>query len=168
MQIHSQSRVAIAALLDIASHDTNRPVRLIDVSKRQRVSPSYLDHLFQKLRRKGILASYRGPGGGYRLNRTLATISVADVISAVDGETFDAGSSNGSERNPENRNGIANDLWCRVNDRIDGYLHSMTLESVFAAAMKAADSVEKSTVVATVSCIERAPPKHEDPPGAAA
>ena len=116
MRIDTKGRVAIDAILDIAMHGNNDPVCLADIGKRQRVSVSYLEHLFKRLRQSGFVSSYRGPGGGYRLKRSLATISVADVICAVDSEAFDAESNRSRGRWPASRGGATDGLWRRVDD----------------------------------------------------
>jgi Rrf2 family iron-sulfur cluster assembly transcriptional regulator len=157
MKMDTKSRVAIAAILDVAVHGANKPVSLAGISERQRVSLSYLEQLFQKLRQKGFVASHRGPGGGYRLNRHLATISVADIINAVDREPFDCGPCSGT--------GVTDGLWYRVNDHLRDYLRSVTLESVLADARKAQHSPETS--VAPARYVERTTLRHEEQPEAA-
>ena len=134
MRIDTKGRVAIDAILDIAVNGGKDPVCLADIGKRQHVSVSYLEHLFKKLRQNGFVASYRGPGGGYRLKRGLATISVADVICAVDSEAFDAESAGSSGRWPAARGGATDGLWRRVDDQLRDYLRSVTLETVLAGA----------------------------------
>jgi Rrf2 family iron-sulfur cluster assembly transcriptional regulator len=162
MKIITQSRLAIAAILDVAVHGTNKPVSLAGISKRQRVSLSYLEQLFKKLREKEFVASRRGPGGGYRLKRHLATISVADIINAVDSETFEHSSGNGTGRRHETQAGVTDGLWCRVNDHLYDYLRSVTLESVLADGRKAAGLRETSPDRAPMSRGNRVPPKHEE------
>lgn len=131
MKINTKSRVAIAAILDVAVHGVHKPVPLTDVSERQRVSLSYLEQLFQKLRQKGYVASHRGPGGGYQINQRLATISVADIICAVDREAFGDKPAQGEE---ESRSRITDELWGRVNSQLHDYLRTVSLESVLAEA----------------------------------
>jgi Rrf2 family iron-sulfur cluster assembly transcriptional regulator len=145
MQIRTQGRVAINAILDIAVHGANKPVSLADVSERQGVSQSYLEQLFQKLRQQGLVASFRGRGGGYQLNRGLATISVADVINTVDGASFACVSSNDGERCSGTQACLTNGLWCRVNDYLHDHLRTVSLESVLAE-----------------SHVESAPLRHKD------
>jgi Rrf2 family iron-sulfur cluster assembly transcriptional regulator len=134
MRIDTKGRVAIDAILDIAMHGNQDPVCLADIGKRQRVSVSYLEHLFKKLRQNGFVSSYRGPGGGYRLTRGLSSISVADVICAVDSEAFDAEANVASGRWPVSRGGPTDGLWRRVDDQLRDYLRSMTLDTVLADA----------------------------------
>jgi len=168
MKIDTKARVAIAAILDVAIHGTNQPVRLADICKRQRVSQSYLEHLFKKLRDSGIVASFHGPGGGYRLIGRLINISVADIVSAVDSETDNRGPQGGIDRRSGSHDRVTDGLWCRVDDHLRDYLSSVTLQSVLASVTEAANLRERSAVVATVPHVERAQPRHEDRPAATA
>src|SRR5512143_775376 len=112
MKLNTKSRMAIAAILDVAVHGTEKPVALAGVSERQDISLSYLEQLFRMLREQGFVMSSRGPGGGYRLNRRLAAISVADIVDAVDKKSDQ---SNGGCHISENCNGDnschAHQLW---------------------------------------------------------
>ena len=96
MKMNTKSRMAIAAILDVAVNGTYKPVALAGVAERQDISLSYLEQLFRKLREQGYVLSARGPGGGYRLNRRLADISVADIVAAVDHEPLDGGACAGA------------------------------------------------------------------------
>jgi Rrf2 family iron-sulfur cluster assembly transcriptional regulator len=168
MKIDTKARLAIAAILDIAIHGTNQPVRMADICQRQRISQSYLEHLLKNLLQHGFVASFRGPGGGYRLARRLATISVADIIGAVDGEASSRGPYVRIDRGPGTVAEVTDGLWGRVDDHLHEYLRSVTLESVLADSMEAENSHERTAVVATVPYIERAPLRHEDRPAPAA
>lgn len=85
MKLSTKGRYAVMAMADLASHDTSdRAVSLSDIAERQDISLSYLEQLFAKLRRRGLVRSVRGPGGGYRLSRPAQDIRVSDVIVAVD------------------------------------------------------------------------------------
>ena len=103
-----------------------------------------------------------------RLKRHLADISVADVISAVDGEAFDGDRHNGTDRGVDAPGSVKHDLWQRVDDRLRDYLRSVTLESVLTSVSGAADVAERTVIVATVPHVERAPLRHEDRPAAIA
>src|SRR4029450_14103466 len=83
MRLTTKGRFAVTAMIDVALHGTKGPVTLAAVSERQRISLSYLEQLFGKLRRSGLVDSVRGPGGGDNLARASDTVSVADVILAV-------------------------------------------------------------------------------------
>jgi Rrf2 family iron-sulfur cluster assembly transcriptional regulator len=106
------------------------PVPLAHICERQQVSQSYLEHIFRKLRETGLVVSFHGPGGGYRLGRQPDRISISDIIDAIDQEVFDCRTCNGSKRDPKIESCITNGLWCRVNDEMYGHLRSVTLDSI--------------------------------------
>ena len=166
MKMHTKGRKAIAAILDVAVHGTRSPVRIAEISERQRVSVSYLEQLFQKLRQKGFVVSYRGPGGGYQMARRLSAISVADVINAVDGETAERNPCNGSEICPKPQACVSHGLWCRVNGHLHDYLRSVTLESILADAGSAAPSSGISSCPPQPAGGARPPARHQPLPAA--
>ncbi len=84
MVIPPKCRLAVVAMMDLALHQHQGPVPLSAISARQQVSPSYLDLLFGRLRRSGLVTGLRGPGGGYMLAREVESISLADIVSAAD------------------------------------------------------------------------------------
>jgi Rrf2 family iron-sulfur cluster assembly transcriptional regulator len=88
MRLTSKGRYAVTAMLDVALNSETGPVPLADISERQGISLSYLEQLFSRLRKNGLVSSVRGPGGGYLLGKD-ASIAVGEVISAVD-ESVDA------------------------------------------------------------------------------
>jgi Rrf2 family iron-sulfur cluster assembly transcriptional regulator len=167
MKIDTKARSAIAAILDIAVHGTDEPVRLADIGKRQCVSQSYLEHLFRRLRESGFVSSVRGPGGGYRLKRRLATISVADVIAAVDSHAFGSDPCLVNDRCTGDTANVTDRLWSDLDDHLRDYLRSMTLESVLANATETADPHGRAALVATIPYVDRVPLRHEDRPAGA-
>ncbi|TPW14267.1 MAG: Rrf2 family transcriptional regulator iron-sulfur cluster assembly transcription factor, partial [Halothiobacillaceae bacterium] len=84
MRLTTKGRYAVTAMFDLALHAKQSPVPLADISQRQGISLSYLEQLFARLRKEGLVDSARGPGGGYRLSRDAHKIAVADVITAID------------------------------------------------------------------------------------
>ena len=84
MKLTTKGRVAVTAMLDLAIHESDNPVRLTEISDRQSISLSYLEQLFSQMRRKGLVKSVRGPGGGYLTALDYQTITVKDIIIAVD------------------------------------------------------------------------------------
>src|SRR5205807_2980781 len=84
MRLTTKGRFAVTAMIDVAMHATDAPVTLAGVSERQKISLSYLEQLFAKLRRHGLVTSVRGPGGGYRLAHHRDEVRIADIILAVD------------------------------------------------------------------------------------
>src|SRR5207302_7869187 len=105
------------------------PVTLAEISSRQKISLSYLEQLFGKLRRREIVESVRGPGGGYKLARESARISIADIILAVD-EPIDATQCGGKENCRDEQKCLTHDLWATLNDRIFEYLEAVTLRQL--------------------------------------
>ncbi len=137
MRLTTKGRFAVTAMIDVAMHGANGPVTLAAVSERQRISLSYLEQLFGKLRRSGIVASVRGPGGGYHLARPAAQLSVAQIIVAVD-EPIDATQCGGLENCHDDRRCMTHDLWAGLNDHIFSFLSAVTLAQLVAQQEQAA------------------------------
>ena len=119
----------MTAMLDIGAHAADGLVTLADVAERQCISLSYLEQLFARLRRRGLVDGVRGPGGGYSLARPAAEISVANVIVAVD-EKLQATDCGGSADCHQGRRCMTHDLWEALSDRIYQYLDGITLEDL--------------------------------------
>ena len=96
MRLTTKGRFAVTAMLDLAINEVDKPVTLAGISERQNISLSYLEQLFSRLRRCGLVKSVRGPGGGYRIAKNLNQITVSEIISAVD-ELIDATQCGGHE-----------------------------------------------------------------------
>ena len=126
MRLTTKGRFAVTAMIDVALHGDDGPVTLAAVSERQRISLSYLEQLFGKLRRHGLVESVRGPGGGYNLARAAAKLSVAAIITAVD-EPIDATQCGGRENCHDDRRCMTHELWASLNDHIFSFLDSVTL-----------------------------------------
>jgi Rrf2 family transcriptional regulator, iron-sulfur cluster assembly transcription factor len=131
MRLTTKGRFAVTAMIDVAMYGSRGPVTLAAVSERQRISLSYLEQLFGKLRRHGLVDSVRGPGGGYNLSRPSDAVTVADVILAVD-EPIDATQCGGRENCRDDRRCMTHDLWAGLNDHIFTYLHGVTLAQLVA------------------------------------
>jgi Rrf2 family iron-sulfur cluster assembly transcriptional regulator len=129
MRLTTKGRYAVTAMLDLALHFNQGPITLSDISERQGISLSYLEQLFAKLRRRGLVDSARGPGGGYRLSRPAAEICVADVITAVD-EKVDARKCEGRGNCNNNTKCLTHDLWCDLSDQIYSFLQSIDLQQL--------------------------------------
>jgi Rrf2 family iron-sulfur cluster assembly transcriptional regulator len=126
MRLTTKGRFAVTAMIDLAQRQANGPVTLAGISERQKISLSYLEQLFGKLRRHHIVASVRGPGGGYRLARGMNEVSVADIIAAVD-EPLDATNCGGRENCADEQRCMTHDLWTNLNKRMHEYLASVSL-----------------------------------------
>jgi Rrf2 family iron-sulfur cluster assembly transcriptional regulator len=130
MRLTTKGRYAVTAMLDLAYHgDKQGPVTLTDIAKRQHISLSYLEQLFARLRRAGMVEGVRGPGGGYQLSRSMNNISIADIICAVD-ETIDSTRCGGKGNCQNSQPCLTHDLWMGLSDQIRQYLDSITLEDV--------------------------------------
>ncbi len=132
MKLSTKGRYAMVALADIALQEDNALVTLGDISKRQDISLPYLEQLFVKLRRAELVASVRGPGGGYRLARGASQIRVSDVLAAVD-ETVDAlhkgaGASGGASGSKAQS--VTNRLWEGLSAQVYVFLHQTRLSDV--------------------------------------
>ena len=129
MRLTTKGRFAVTAMVDLSLRHGGCPVTLAEISSRQKISLSYLEQLFGKLRRHALVDSVRGPGGGYRLARDMADISVAQIILAVD-EPIDATQCGGKENCRDEQKCLTHDLWATLNDRIFSYLEAVTLRQL--------------------------------------
>ncbi len=126
MRLTTKGRFAVTAMIDVAMHGAEHPVTLAAVSERQRISLSYLEQLFGKLRRHGLVESVRGPGGGYNLARAAGEVSVAEIILAVD-EPIDATQCAGRENCRDEGRCMTHELWAGLNAHIFGFLRSVSV-----------------------------------------
>ncbi len=131
MRLTTKGRFAVTAMIDVAMYGTKGPVTLAAISGRQHISLSYLEQLFGKLRRNGLVDSVRGPGGGYTLARSAGEVSVADVILAVD-EPIDATQCGGRENCHDDRRCMTHELWAGLNAHIFVFLRSVSLAQLVA------------------------------------
>lgn len=133
MKLTTRGRYAVTAMLDLSSHDTNKPISLADIASRQEISLSYLEQLFAKLRRRGLVQSVRGPGGGYVLACVPEAISVADIIRAVDEPIQVTSCESGSDEGClKSSRCITHHLWQRIDLHINQYLESVSLDGLLA------------------------------------
>lgn len=133
MKLSTRGRYAVMAMADLAAHSGGgRPVSLAEIAGRQEISLSYLEQLFAKLRRGGLVTSVRGPGGGYRLARTAADTRIADIIAAVDEEIKATRCRPGSPKGCTGTTGrcVTHDLWEELGRQIHVFLSSVTLADV--------------------------------------
>ena len=126
MRLTTKGRFAVTAMIDLALNSGEGPVTLAAISERQKISLSYLEQLFGRLRRYGLVESVRGPGGGYCLARLDAGITIADVVRAVD-EMLDATQCGGLQNCRQAQRCMTHELWSTLNDRIYEFLSSVTL-----------------------------------------
>lgn len=126
MRLTTKGRFAVTAMMDIALQEGGRPVALSDISERQNISLSYLEQLFGKLRRRALVTSVRGPGGGYRISQPTETITVGEIIRAVD-ETVDATQCGGLKNCKDDKECITHELWTGLNEHIFDYMDTVKL-----------------------------------------
>ena len=131
MRLTTKGRYAVTAMLDLALHHEGGPIRLAGISARQGISLSYLEQLFAQLRRRKLVRSVRGPGGGYHLGRPAEKISVAEVISAVNEDT-DSTRCGGTGDCQEGETCLTHHLWMDLSDQIRGFLESISLGDLVA------------------------------------
>ncbi|HTT37823.1 MAG TPA: Fe-S cluster assembly transcriptional regulator IscR [Burkholderiales bacterium] len=141
MRLTTKGRFAVTAMIDLAMQGGSEPVTLAEISERQKISLSYLEQLFGKLRRRALVSSVRGPGGGYQLARKAEQLSVAEIIRAVD-EPIDATQCGGRENCRDDRKCLTHDLWASLNERIFDYLNSVSLAQLVAKAQAQAEEVK--------------------------
>lgn len=126
MRLTTKGRFAVTAMIDLALRGDEGPVALASISDRQKISLSYLEQLFGKLRRYKLVDSVRGPGGGYCIARPLTQVAVADIIRAVD-EPLDATQCGGRENCHDEHRCMTHDLWSTLNSKMYEYLSSVSL-----------------------------------------
>ena len=129
MRLTTKGRYAVTAMLDLAIHHGNGPITLADIAQRQGISLSYLEQLFSRLRKRSLVSSVRGPGGGYSLARDADAINVAEVISAVD-ENVDTTRCHGAHNCQNNQRCLTHDLWHDLSTRIYDYLNGISLQEL--------------------------------------
>lgn len=121
MRLGTKGRFAVTAMIDVALRESSGPVPLSDIAVRQQISLSYLEQMFSRLRQHGLVESTRGPGGGYALGRRADSITVADIIGAVEGKTLQAKTM---------AQDLTRDLWDALNSKMVDYMQSITLQSL--------------------------------------
>jgi Rrf2 family iron-sulfur cluster assembly transcriptional regulator len=134
VKISTQSRYGLRALFDIAYQSAGLSTQVKDISARQAISPRYIEQIFQKLKRAGIIKSVRGPSGGYYLARKIDEISVGDVVRATEGAVElvrCSGAGTKSKKECERiQTCVVRDVWAEASQRLMTYLDSVTLEDL--------------------------------------
>lgn len=140
MRLTTKGRFAVTAMVDLAMRGERGPVTLLGISERQKISLSYLEQLFGKLRRNKIVESVRGPGGGYYLARPGSQITIADIVLAVD-EPLDATKCGGKGNCHDERECLTHNLWMGLNEKIHHYLASVTLQGLVDSQSKGGPAI---------------------------
>jgi Rrf2 family iron-sulfur cluster assembly transcriptional regulator len=129
MRLTTKGRYAVTAMLDLALNAQQDPVSLADISERQSISVSYLEQLFAKLRKGGLVSSVRGPGGGYQLSRHGGEIFIAQIIDAVD-ESMDATRCGGIGDCQHGMTCLTHELWMDLSSQIHKFLGGISLQEL--------------------------------------
>jgi Rrf2 family iron-sulfur cluster assembly transcriptional regulator len=139
MQLSTKGRYAVMAMTDLAGRGAERAIPVAEIAERQQISQAYLEQLFARLRRRGLVTASRGPGGGYRLARPAADTSVAEVVIAVD-EPLRAIRCGGGKAGcmKDGARCLTHDLWEETGRQIHGYLASVSLADVVAGRLRRA------------------------------
>lgn len=135
MHLSTKGRYAVMALVDLANREAaapgQRPVTLAEIAASQQLSLSYLEQLFGKLRRAGLVASARGPGGGYRLARSAQAVPIAEIVAAVDEEIRATRCfAGGKGCMPDARRCQTHELWAELGQQIQLFLGGISLADV--------------------------------------
>ena len=148
MRLTTKGRFAVTAMIDLALRLNLGPVTLSAISQRQHISLSYLEQLFGKLRRNQLVASTRGPGGGYTLAKKASEITVADIVMSVD-EQLDASGCGGKENctGPHNGPCMTHDLWHALNQHMFEFLRSISLQNLVDEQVAKGMRVEEKTML---------------------
>ena len=131
MRLTTKGRYAVTAMLDLAFHSQIKPVTLTDIATRQTISLSYLEQLFSRLRRAGMVTGVRGPGGGYKLSKETNEISISDIILAVD-EQVDLTNCESKGNCQNDGPCLTHDLWIGLSNTVRNYLDGITLGELLA------------------------------------
>jgi len=146
MKLSTKARHAITAMMDLALNDKVRPVTLAEISQSQGISLSYLEQLFAKLRKSGLVIGVRGPGGGYKLSRVSSEISIAQIISAIDEYRSQVDQAITLESTLEEKY-VTHVMWDELSERIYNFLDGITLaEFANRPSMLDADSEHDESV----------------------
>ena len=124
MRLSTKGRFAVTAMIDVALRESSGPVALSDIAQRHQISLSYLEQMFSKLRQHGLVESTRGPGGGYTLGHRADSVTVADIIGAIEGAAHLPGPAQASQQD------ITQALWDSLNSKMADYMQSISLRSL--------------------------------------
>lgn len=150
MKLTTKGRYAVTAVMDLALHYDDGPIALASISERQHISLSYLEQLFGRLRKNGLVTSVRGPGGGYRLASAPDDITVSSVIVAVN-EKVETTSCGGSANCNDNTQCLTHDLWEALSQQINDFLDHVTLGKLVAQHLQKCQNKTPETLRVSLS-----------------
>ncbi len=129
MRLSTKGRYAVTAMIDLALHDKVGPIALTEIAETQKISVSYLEQLFARLRKNKLVKGMRGPGGGYRLARPAGEITIAEIIAAVD-EQIDMTRCAGKEDCQDGEKCLTHELWVDLSNQLYEFLQAITLGKI--------------------------------------
>ncbi len=150
MRLTTRGRYAVTAMLDLALHQSERAVTLRDIAENQKISLSYLEQLFAKLRDNKLVEGVRGPGGGYRLAQDVETISIAQIIAAVD-EPMHFTECGGNENCRDGEKCLSHHLWETLTDQLDSFLSNIYLGAMMRESAEYAQRAKANRAVQHVA-----------------
>lgn len=165
MKLSTKGRYAVTAMMYLVLYEGQGAISLAEISRRQGISLSYLEQLFAKLRKGGLVKGVRGPGGGYQLSRSPTEINIADIIIAVDSK-IDVTRCGGRENCHHGERCLTHELWVHLSKQIAAFLSQISLAEITARAkqgqeqhttlspLAATDSSTKSGSGAASLCVE--------------
>ena len=132
MRLSTKSRYGVRALFDIAYHSVGLPTQIKDISRRQQISPRYLEQIFQRLKKADILGSKRGPNGGYFLLKDPADISLGDIVRATEGpfELVFCASKSPRKQCPRSEDCVAQEMWLDISIQIGSFFDSISINDL--------------------------------------
>lgn len=130
MKLSTKSRYGLRALFDMAYHSGNLPSQIKDISRRQQISPRYLEQIFQDLKSAGLLKSKRGPQGGYTLTRKPAEITVLDVVRATEGKLSLVDCDKTEDGCEFDSQCVTRKIWHEAGKRLSDYFAEVTLDDL--------------------------------------
>jgi len=128
MKLSTKARYAITAMMELSLNENKKPVTLADISEYQKISLSYLEQLFAKLRAKGLVRGVRGPGGGYHLSRPASELSVASIVAAINDEKSKHDENFTPEQGTEQE--VLDVMWGSLSDRLYTFLEGISLQEL--------------------------------------
>lgn len=141
MNLTTKGRYAVMAMADLAMHSKGQPITLAEISSRQRIALNYLEQIFMKLRKNGLVKSVRGPGGGYVIPLSIAEITIAEIVSAVDESIKMTRCSDKKEQGCMHGNikCVTHNLWEGLSTQIFNYLNAISLHGLCNEKLKVND-----------------------------
>jgi Rrf2 family protein len=130
LKLSNKGRYGVRAVFDIAFHNDGRATQIKEIAERQAIPPRFLEQIFQDLKRAGLVASKRGPRGGYLLARSAAEIRLGDIVRALEGPIALAGADDGSPEGDATSRAVTDEAFEEISQRIEAAFDAVTIESL--------------------------------------